>query len=172
MPVPSICQATCGGIATQFAEQAHPNPKPGAWINHKMLMAWVTIQLQHMSTIAAGLATISLAYSMRLVLYKEASSANHLMDVRQSSQPGQQTLVNLPVQLCSKATKGGPIDLAVDRTLTRSAVGKTALRELRSVATVACGLESVLASGCHDLLSIDASRVKPRPRIKLNAPLQ
>src|SRR4051812_40206506 len=24
----SICQATCGGIATQFAEQAHSNPEP------------------------------------------------------------------------------------------------------------------------------------------------
>ena len=28
MPAPSICQATCGGIATQFAEQAHSNPEP------------------------------------------------------------------------------------------------------------------------------------------------
>jgi hypothetical protein len=74
-----------------------------------MLMAWVTIQLQHMGTIAAGLATISLAYSMQLVLYEEASSAPHLMDVRQSSQPGQQD----PCEFASAALLEGNEGLSI-----------------------------------------------------------
>ena len=104
-----------------------------------------------------------------MVLYKQAPSAPYLMDAWQSSALACSHHCEFANADLLKSNEGRPFDLPADRTLTRPVIpgpGQWLPLHLgwRHV--------SVRFWMRTTLLSIDARRVKLRPRINLNAHLQ
>lgn len=77
MPVPSICQATCGGIATQLAEQAPPNSKTRSLDQSQNVDGLGDGSTPAHTNDCGALAIMPLAYSMRL----KPTKRRHLLPI-------------------------------------------------------------------------------------------